>query len=351
MRIKLLSGISLAILLAMGGCKSQKEKFEFVQPESGSRVVFGEQITLKLHFPSSSLDSVVYSIDGKAYTTKNDTSSIVIDTKKFGYGDRSLSAKLYAQGKQDIAYSNIIVLPSNAKNYSFEVVKEFPHDTKAYTQGLQFSGGYMYETTGQPSHLQDQGVVTSLRKVDINTGRVLKIVQPEGFFGEGMTIVGDRIVFLTWRENKGFFYDKNTFEKLGEFNYGNSREGWGITYDGNQLIKSDGSNSLYFLNANTAKEEGSIRVYDENGPVMGINELEYIQGKVYANIYGQEIIAIIDPKTGAVEGRINLVGLYTDGRQADDNELNGIAYDPSGKRLFVTGKLWPKLYEIKLIER
>jgi glutamine cyclotransferase len=351
MRIKLLSGISLAILLAIAGCKSQQGKFEFVHPESGQRVAFGEQVKLKLNFPTSSLDSVVYSIDGEHFMTKTDTSSVLFDTKQYGFGDRSLSAKIYTEGKEDIAYSNVLVLPPNAKNYSFEVVNEFPHDTKAYTQGLQFEDGVLYETTGGPEDLAREGIVTSIRKVDLNTGKVLKIEKPDGFFGEGMTIVEDKIVFLSWRSNKGYFYSKDSFKKLREFNYENSKEGWGITNEGTRLIKSDGTNKLYFLNSNTGNEEGFITVYDENGKVDSLNELEYIDGKVYANVYGQEIIVIINPQTGAVEGRINLVGLYTKDRQAYDNELNGIAYDAAGKRLFVTGKLWPKLYEIKLIER
>ena len=349
MNIKLLSIFSLGLVLSLAGCKSQKGKFEFVSPESGQRIAYGEQIKLKLNFPNPSLDSVVYSVDGEAFMTKKDTSSILFDTKKFGFGDRSLSAKVYASGKEDIAYSNVIVLPPNAKNYGFEIVNSYPHDTKAYTQGLQYSDGVLYETTGKP---QLEGVVTSLRKVNLNTGEVLKIEIPkEDFFGEGMTIVGDKIVFLTWENGKGFFYDKSSFKQLGTFNYENSKQGWGITYDGEKMIKSDGTNRLYFLNANTGKEEGYIGVFDENGPVDLLNELEYIDGKVYANIYGKDVIVIIDPTTGAVEGRINLVGLYTEGRMPNDNELNGIAYDMQAKRLFITGKLWPKLYEIKLIER
>jgi glutamine cyclotransferase len=350
MRIKLISGLSLAILIAIGGCKSQKGKFEFVKPESGQRVAFGEQVKLTLNIPFTSLDSVVYSIDGEHFITKTDTSSVVFNTKDYGFGDRSLSAKIYAEGKEDIAYSNVIVLPPTAKNYAFEVIKEYPHDTKAYTQGLQYADGVLYETTGSPDDLISEGVVTTLRKVDLNSGKILKMEKPEGFFGEGMTIVGNKIAFLSWREKKGFFYSKDSFKKLSEFSYENSLEGWGLTYDGNRLIKSDGTNRLYFLNAETGKEESSLGIYDENGPVNSLNELEYIDGKVYANIYGEDIIVIIDPKTGAVEGRINLVGLYSE-RAPVNNELNGIAYDSANKRLFVTGKLWPKLYEIKLVER
>ncbi|GAA4514972.1 MULTISPECIES: glutaminyl-peptide cyclotransferase [Sphingobacterium] len=352
MNIRYFAGMALLGVLGVFGCKSTKGKFEFIHPESGTRVAFGEVVTLKLNIPFNSIDSVVYSVDGEVIARKTDTTSVQLDTKNYGFGDRSLSAKVYAEGKEDIAYSNIVVLPGAAKNYGFEVVNRYPHDTKAYTQGLQYADGVLYETTGQPSMLD--GIVTSLRKVNLNTGEIIKIEQPnEDFFGEGMTIVGDKIVFLTWEHNKGFFYDKNTFKKIGSFEYGNSREGWGLTYDGSRLIKSDGSNKLYFLNAQTGKEEGFIGVYDENGPVANLNELEYIEGKVYANVYGQDIIVIINPQNGMVEGRINLVGLYTEaeGRKQTDNELNGIAYDAKGKRLFVTGKLWPQLFEIKLIER
>lgn len=351
MRIKLFSGITLAILLAIGGCKSQQGKFEFMHPESGKRIAYGEQVKLKLNFPNGTIDSVVYSIDGVAFLTKTDTTSVVFDSRQYGFGDRSLSAKLYAEGSEDIAYSNVLVLPPNAKNYSFKVINVFPHDTKAYTQGLQFEDGVLYETTGGPEDLASEGVVTSIRKVDLNTGKILKIEKPEGFFGEGMTIVEDKIVFLSWQNKKGYFYSKDSFKKLKDFNYENSQEGWGITNEGTQLIKSDGTNKLYFLNSITGKEEGFITVYDENGKVDLLNELEYIDGKVYANVYGKDIIVIINPQTGAVEGRVNLVGLYTEGRSEVNNELNGIAYDAAGKRLFVTGKLWPNLYEIQLVER
>jgi len=349
MKLKPILGFSILVLLSMVGCKSQNGKFQFVHPEAGQRVALGTQVKLTLNFPMSTIDSVVYSVDGSPITTKTDTSSVLFDSNKYGFGDKSLSAKVYAEGKEEIAYSNVIVLPPNAKNYAFEVVNVYPHDTKAFTQGLQYLDGVLYESTGAPSI---PGVVTSLRKVDLATGKVLKIEEPkEEFFGEGMTVVGDKIVFLSWQNGEGYFYDKNTFKRIGSFKYGNSKEGWGITYDGKRLIKSDGSNSIYFLDPVTGEEINSIRVYDENGPVDRLNELEYIDGKIYANVYEEEIIVIIDPETGVVEGRINLVGMNSEDRKQYDNELNGIAYDSVGKRLFVTGKLWPRLYEIKLIER
>ena len=349
MKIKSTIGLTVALAIALAGCKSQKNKFEFKNPEAGMRVAYGEQIKLTLNFPTEALDSVVYSVDGVVIERKKDTSSVIFDSNKYQLGDRSLSAKIYAEGKEDIAYSNVMVLPPAPKNYAFEVVNTFPHDDKAYTQGLQFADGALYETTGNPDDLPE--IVTSIRKVDLASGKVIKIEKPqENFFGEGMTIVGDKIVFLTWKKNKGYFVDKNTFKTLSSFQYENSKEGWGLTYDGKQLIKSDGTNRLYFLNAETGKEEGSIAVYDDNGAVNSLNELEYIDGKVYANIYGQDIIVVINLSNGVVEAKINLVGINPE-KKPYHNELNGIAYDSVGKRLFVTGKLWPKLYEIKLVER
>lgn len=345
MTIKPILGISLALAIGIASCTSQKNKFAFKSPDSGVRVAYGESVRLSLNFPTNAVDSVVYSIDGSVIETKSDTSSVVVDMAKYGFGDRSISARLYAGGQEDIAYSNVIVIPPPAKNYAFEVVNTFPHDTKAFTQGLQYADGVLYESTGRYGE-------STLRKVDLQTGKVLKSISLEDkYFGEGMTIVDDQLIVLTWQEHTAFFYDKANLTRKGSFSYGESKEGWGLTYDGQRLIKSDGTHRLYFLNAKSGAEEGSVAVYDENGPVNMLNELEYIDGKVYANVYGQEIIVIINPHTGAVEGRINLVGMYNEERQPVDNELNGIAYDASQKRLFVTGKLWSKLFEIKLIER
>jgi len=345
MNIKPIWSLAIALALVAGGCKTQKGKLEFVMPESGQKVVLGEQVKLKLNFSEAAVDSVIYSVDGNFLERKNDTAAVVLDTHKVGLGDRSITAKVYIAGKEDMAHSNVSVVAPAAKNYGFEVDNVFPHDSNAFTQGLQYEGGVLYETTGRKGE-------SSLRKVELETGKVTKIVPiGDAYFGEGMTIVGNHIVVLTWRENIGFFYDKNTFGQKSSFSYGNSKEGWGLTYDGQRLIKSDGTHLLYFLDPTNGKELSSIGVYDENGAVDSLNELEYIDGRVYANVYGQEIIVIINPETGIVEGRINLVGMHTENRQPVDNELNGIAYDVVGKRLFVTGKLWPKLYEIKAVER
>lgn len=340
--------IPVILLVFAASCHTQKKasKFRFDTPEAGTLVRLGESVPMKLIFPDdvTSFDSVVYSMDGEVLARKTDSAVVTLHTENTAFGSRTLSAKLYHNGEERVAYSNIVVVPPAPKRYSFKVVAEYPHDPSAYTQGLEYADGVLYESTGQ------QGKST-LRKVNYQTGEVLQKVDLDAkSFGEGLTIVGDKVIQLTWREEVGFVYNKGTLAKTAEFTYGQSKEGWGLCYDGTRLIKSDGTSRLYFLNKDTYAEEGFIEVYDDKGPLDSINELEYIDGKIYANVYTKDIIVIIDPKTGAVEGEINLIGIYPN--KADhDNELNGIAYDRGGDRLFVTGKLWSKLYHIELLER
>src|SRR4030043_413844 len=232
--------------------------------------------------------------------------------------------------------------PANSEpiKYSYRIVNTYPHDDTAFTQGLLFDGGVLYEGTGLYGN-------SSLRRVELETGEVLQLyVLPPEYFGEGITIFDDKIIQLTWQEHKSFVYDKHSFELLQEFSY--STEGWGITHDGSRLILSDGTSTLYFLNPETFQKTGQVEVHD-NGTVNRLNELEYIKGKVYANIWLEEKIAIINPQTGQVEGWINLSGLQNTENQDLDNVLNGIAYDAAGDRLFVTGKRWSQLFEIQLI--
>jgi len=338
-----------AVFIALiASCNTQKKtaKFRFSSPQAGTMVKAGDAISLKLEFPDdlSAIDSVVYAMDDEVLARRTDSVPVTLETKEAAFGNRTLSARLYHDGKEQVAYSNIVVVPQPPKQYGFNVVNEYPHDTEAFTQGLEYENGYLYESTGQYGK-------SSLRKVAYQTGEVVQRINlDDKFFGEGMTLIGDRIVQLTYREKVGFVYNKNTFAKIGEFSYGQSPEGWGLCYDGNRLMKSDGSSRLYFLNKDTYAEEGFIEVYDNEGPVQYLNELEWIDGKVYANIYQEDVIVVINPATGAVESKINLIGIYPD-KQEFDNELNGIAYDRQGDRIFVTGKNWSKLYEIALVAR
>lgn len=222
------------------------------------------------------------------------------------------------------------------------VVNTFPHDRSAYTQGLVFESGILYEGTGLHEH-------STLRRVDLESGDVLQALSlPPEYFGEGITIWEDRIIQLTWQSRLGFVYDKDSFELLDTFGY--PTEGWGITHDGKQLIMSDGTQTLHFWDPDTLVETGSVEVHTSAGPVTRLNELEYIQGMVFANVWQTDFIAVIDPRTGQVTAWIDLQGLLEPEDYAEPvSVLNGIAYDASSERLFVTGKLWPKLFEIELI--
>jgi glutamine cyclotransferase len=240
--------------------------------------------------------------------------------------------------------SIILVLLNNRSvpvNYTYEVVKVYPHDQNAFTQGLVIEKGVLYESTGLYGN-------STLRRVDLETGNVMQsYALPAEFFGEGITVFGDRIIQLTWQSHKGFVYDKYSFDLLQEFSY--PTEGWGITNDGSQLIMSDGTANLYFLDPETFQKVGQVEVRDGNASVTNLNELEYIDGEVYADIWGEEKIAVIDPSTGQVKGWIDLTGIYNQANRGPNDVLNGIAYDAEGDRLFVTGKMWSQLFEIKLI--
>lgn len=228
--------------------------------------------------------------------------------------------------------------------YTFHIVRTYVHDREAFTQGLVFDEGILYEGTGLYGK-------SSLRKVDLETGKVIeKYELPAEYFGEGIAIYEDTIIQLTWQEKTGLVYDKNSFKLLRRFSY--PTEGWGLTYDGKHLIMSDGSSTLYFLDPRTFTIIGNIKVYENSTPIIRLNELEYVNGKIYANIWQTNKIAIIDPGSGQVSGWIDLSGLITSqDLSAPIDVLNGIAYDAINDRLFVTGKLWPWLFEIRLVAK
>jgi glutamine cyclotransferase len=234
------------------------------------------------------------------------------------------------------------LLPLEATVYGYRVVNVYPHDAGAWVQGLVFEKGVLYEGTGLDGE-------STLRRVDLESGEVLQRYSlPPEYFGEGITLWGERIIQLTWKSGQGFVYDRESFELVDTFHY--AREGWGITHDGTKLIMSDGTATLHFWDPETFQEIGQVQVGGGLELGMRFNELEYVQGQVYANIWYSDLIAMIDPQTGQVTGWIDLTGLYRpeEGRQPAD-VLNGIAYDPAGERLWVTGKFWPALFEIELV--
>ncbi len=227
--------------------------------------------------------------------------------------------------------------------YGYEVISVYPHDRSAFTEGLVYDGGMLYEGTGHYGR-------STLRKVELETGLVQKQISlPNEFFGEGIAVWEDRLVQLTWKSKVGLIYDKESLNKTGNFTY--QTEGWGITSDGKKLIMSDGTDLLYFLDPETFRVLGQIGVRDGGTAIEGINELEYIQGEIYANIWPTNRIAIVSPETGDVRAWIDLTGLLPESDRAGVDVLNGIAYDAKGDRLFVTGKYWPNLFEIDLVAK
>lgn len=228
------------------------------------------------------------------------------------------------------------------ERFTYEVVREYPHDPAAFTQGLVFQDGYLYEGTGLYG-------ASSLRKVDLETGEVLQIRElADEYFGEGIAIYEEnKIAQLTWRSRIGFVYDREDFDLLQQFDY--QTEGWGLTFDGARLIMSDGTSTLHFLDPDTLEEVSSVEVRDGDEPVQRLNELEYVKGAVYANVWLSDTVAVIDPSSGQVSGWIELQGLLSPEEAKEANVLNGIAYDAGDDRLFVTGKLWPKVFEIRLL--
>jgi glutamine cyclotransferase len=243
------------------------------------------------------------------------------------------------------AFAAVVLTPATGSSpalYIYEVVDTFPHDPAAFTQGLVYEDGVLFEGTGLRGE-------SSLREVDLESGTVLRMHNLEDqYFGEGITLFDDKIYQITWQEQTGFIYDPATFEPLGTFSY--PHEGWGITHDGQRLIVSDGTPTIRFWDPDTLEEIGRIMVHDSRGTVERLNELEYINGEIWANIWLTDQIARISPETGEVTGYVDLTGLLdTSNLTQPVDVLNGIAYDAANDRLFVTGKLWPTLFEIRVI--
>jgi glutaminyl-peptide cyclotransferase len=240
------------------------------------------------------------------------------------------------------AFVALLLLAPAAPQYGFRVVKTYPHDRNAFTQGLEYREGFLYEGTGLVGR-------SALRKVKLDTGQVLQSFDlPQPFFGEGITVLPQQILQLTWQSQTGFIYDKTSFRVLKSFSY--PGEGWGMTNDGKQIYMSDGTAQIRVWDPMSLKETRRINVADAGKPVNELNELEFIRGEIWANVWQTDRIARISPADGRVLGWIDLTGILPKTERTNsDAVLNGIAYDAAADRIFVTGKLWPKLFEIKIV--
>ncbi|MGG5487332.1 glutaminyl-peptide cyclotransferase [Gaetbulibacter sp. PBL-D1] len=342
-RFKLLSITLLALSLFACGSSTETKKHNFsLQTNAKNNVItLGETLNLSIKNPKNeTITAVSYKINDKQVSESFATNDLKL-------GVQTLTATIsYDNTTADVSTKITILNNTKPKIYTYKIVNTYPHDITSYTQGLEFYNGELYESTGQYRE-------SKLRKVDYKTAEVLKNINLQSqYFGEGLTVLNDKIYQLTWRENTGFVYDVNSFEKLSSFTYGKSNEGWGLCNDGTRIFKSDGTENIWLLNPETLAEEETIQVYREKGKVVGLNELEWVNGKIYSNLYQFNGVAIINPKNGAMEAVIDfspLRKLVTQHQGLD--VLNGIAYNPDTNTLFVTGKRWDKLFEVEIIEQ
>lgn len=352
MRNKTILLLAAVATLAFGcaGCNKKPQETNLsITPEAGTSYKQGQEVSVKLSYPADiKPDSIIYLVDSTRFASKKDSSVVSLKTDSMLLGPRSVTAKLYQGGKSQDISTNIVVLAARApEEYMFKIEKVYPHDTSSFTEGLLYHDGYLYESTGQPKH-------SKLLKVNLETGRtVMQAKLDTQYFGEGSAIIGDKIIMLTYKDPRFLFvFDKNTFKLLNTLPYHVGVEGWGLTFDGKKLYTDDGTNRIFFLDKDTYRQTGFIDVYDNQGRIDSLNELEYIDGKLYANIWEKDIIVIIDPKTGAVTGRIDLSNLYPQNkRNLNSDVLNGIAYDKATGRIFLTGKNWDKLFQVKFVKK
>lgn len=341
----------LLISGVLSGCDSEKKKGPVAvlqQPASNAAYPVGKQVPVRFALKESdvAVDSVRCLLNGKRISALQYEApgSYTFDTKGYGLGAHELSIHIYYKDDPPDEYQgNIILLADTAPALlSYQVIQTFPHDTADFTQGLFYEDGIMYEGTGLTGR-------SKLKKYELRTGKVLKEVKlPDDVFGEGITVLKDKVYQLTYKDKKSFIYDKETLAQLGSFNW--NLEGWGITTDGAHFIISNGSSYLFFVDTATFNVVRRLQVADDKKLINRINELEYVDGALWANVWQTDDILEIDPQSGKVLRKLNLRGILS-GYEANkdrDDVLNGIAYNPANKSFYVTGKKWPSLFEITL---
>lgn len=371
MRIKYLWIVYILILIYIVSCKNDVEvndnnnidtvivennidntKFsKALFPANNSLYAIGDSVLFEIEEldPNTKIDSVVI-FHGKNFITSLKNAPFKYNwksnTEKVGKAVFKLHA-YSSDGKEDKHTININFKSDIApKEYTLKVIKKYPHDKEAYTQGLIYENGYIYEGIGQLGK-------SSIQKYNLEDHEIVQSYNnASDVFGEGIIITGNNIVQLTWRSGIGLIYDKETFKQTGKFSI--QTEGWGLTTNGDKLLMSDGSNKIYFLETEVYTKTDEIEVYDNYGKIDRLNELEYIDGKLYANLYRDDVdrIVIIDPVSGKLTGIIHAENLRPDNTPIDmDHVLNGIAWNTKTNRLLLTGKYWPAIFEVEIIEK
>jgi len=314
-----------------------------IKPEG--KLYIGDTLQIHISLPDTiGADSILLEFSNKKIY-KTTTGSLLCEhnTQKAKTGKNSVRAIVFIKGKREMISQTLTFLSDiSPKTKSYKIINTYPHDKSAYTQGLFYHDGYLYESTG----LKGQ---STIKKINYKTGDVLQSFKMKyDMFGEGITLYQDKIIQLTYKSRVGFVYDLETFQVLHQFNY--PTEGWGITTFDSLLVMGDGTHFLYFLDPTSFSEVRRIEVYDNNGPVDSVNELEYIGNSIYANIYQTDRIIQIEPETGKILAYIDMKGILSDqDKFYGIDVLNGIAYDEKNDRIFVTGKRWPKLFEIEFL--
>ena len=338
--------ILLALIVAScGGSKKDNENLFSFDTAAFKEVYQPNEMAILsvLNPQNKKIDSIIYYANDLKIGSKKDNEkiSLSLSDKKLGY--QNIKALVYFEGENVETTARIEVVSSiEPKLLNYNIVNTFPHDTLAFTEGLEFYRDTLIESTGQKG-------ASHFRKYDYKTGKVHKQVNMDSqYFGEGITVINNKIYQLTWQSNVGFIYDANTLKQIKTFPYDKPIEGWGMTNDGIHIYQSDGTEKIWKMNPETQKMEDYINVYTNTNKIKSINELEWIDGKIYGNIWQKDAIAVINPITGAVEGVLNLAGLRSKVKFAGAEVLNGIAYNPKTKTIFVTGKNWDKMFEIRV---
>ncbi|WP_170106673.1 glutaminyl-peptide cyclotransferase [Christiangramia gaetbulicola] len=326
---------------------NKKSDFSLQINENKSEFKLNDELKASiLNTKNKSIDSVSFFFNDQ-YLNSSKDGNFNLNLDKVRLGNQLLKAIVYSEESADTLTRSIQILNTKAPVlYTYEVINSYPHDITSYTQGLEFHGDTLYESIGQYGK-------SKLRKVDLESGEVLKEIElDEQYFAEGITILGDKLYQLTWQEGEGFIYDLDSFEKTGTFGYNQSEEGWGLCNNGQKIFKSDGTEKIWILDPETLAEKSYIQPTTHKSVSTKFNELEWVNGKIYANTYQKDGVAIINPENGAIEGIINFSDLRNKVTQHNKLDvLNGIAYNPETDKLYVTGKNWDKIFEVKIMEK
>lgn len=331
------------VITSCGG--SKENSFTINEEKLKGQYTHNDPLLIEVLNPKTEkIDSIIYAVNGKKVGSQKNGSAFTFDLKNEKLGYNGVKATVHYDGKTEVDSTQIeIVAGTEPQVLKYTIVNTYPHDINAYTQGLEFYNGILYEGTGQYGE-------STLRKTDYKTGKVdIKIDLEQRFFGEGITFLNDKIYQLTWKENTAFIYDAKTLKKEKQIQYPTPMEGWGLTNDGKNLYMTDSTERIHILNPNTLEQLDYINVYSGKLKIESINELEWANGKIYGNIYQKNFIIVIDPKTGIVEGMLDLTELETKITKLPETDvLNGIAYNSATKTFFVTGKDWDKMFEIRI---